>query len=107
MNVKRILMYLLEWIIPSSTAVYIVASTQFTYGTYYFWGYPLNLPAYFIACMAGAIIYYPVNKYIFKNKCEPICITVNGEIVEVKKGKEYYTDGFNYDKFTEIKDNHE
>jgi len=80
MNLKKIILYLLEWFIPSSTAVYIVTSVHFTWGTYLFWGYPLNLPAYAIASLVGAIIYYPLNKYVFKNNCESIKIKINGQV---------------------------
>ncbi len=89
MNLKKILMYLLEWFIPSSTAVYIVAATKFTWGTYLFWGYAMNLPAYTIACIAGALLYYPINKYIFKNKCESVNITINGNTYMVDSGDEF------------------
>ncbi len=83
MNLKKTILYLLEWFIPSSTAVYIIAATKFTWGTYLFWGYPMNIPAYIIACFVGAIIYYPLNKYVFKNKCEPINIIINGKMMTV------------------------
>jgi len=66
MKLKKLTIYLLEWLIPSSTAVYIILAQQITWGTYNFWGYDMNLPAYTVACVTGAIIYYPVNKYIFK-----------------------------------------
>jgi len=58
MNLKKIIIYLVEWLTPSSTAVYILMHE--------YWGYSL-LPSYFVACITGAIIFYPVNKYIFKN----------------------------------------
>ncbi len=87
MNIKKVIMYLLEWLIPSSTAVYIVLATKFIWGTYLFWGYAMNVPAYIIACIAGAIIYYPINKYIFKN-CQSMNIKINGKDYKVKEGME-------------------
>lgn len=84
MNIKKMILYLLEWFIPSSTAVYIVAAAEFTWGTYLFWGYPMNIPAYIIACITGAIIYYPLNKYVFKNKCEEIPIDINGRKIMIR-----------------------
>lgn len=86
MKLKKVIMYLLEWLIPSSTAVYIILATKFDWGTYFFWGYPMNMPAYVIACITGALLYYNVNKYIFKTSCDPIEITVNGISLEVLKG---------------------
>ena len=86
MNIKKILIYLAEWLIPSSTAIYIIAAANFTWGTYLFWGYAMNIPAYLIACMAGACIYYPVNRYIFKNRCEAIDIIVNTKHLTVNNG---------------------
>lgn len=88
MNAKRIIFYLLEWLIPSSTAVYIILTAEFTWGTYLFWGYAMNVPAYIIACMVGAIIYYPINKYIFKN-CQSMNIKINGKDYKVKEGSEF------------------
>jgi len=92
MNLKKTIMYLLEWLLPSSTAVYIIASTNFTWGTYLFWGYPMNLPAYIIACIAGALIFFPVNKYIFKNKCDAVEIKINGNIFRVNNHDEFMVD---------------
>ena len=88
MNYKKTIIYLLEWLTPSSTAVYIVMSQKFLWGTYYFWGYGMNLPAYIIACISGAILFYPINKYIFKTGCHPIKIKVNGKQFEVLEGTE-------------------
>ena len=88
MNIKKTIMYLLEWIIPSSTVVYIVMATKFTWGTFVFWGYSMNIPAYLIACFVGAVIYYPLNKYIFKTGCHPVKIKVNGIPFEVLEGTE-------------------
>jgi len=88
MNIKNIIIYLLEWLIPSSTLVYIVASVNILWGNITVYDYTLNLPAYLIACVAGAIIFYPVNKYIFKHECKTITITVNGVKQIVKEGDE-------------------
>lgn len=69
--------------------MYIVAATKFSWGTYVFWGYPMNLPAYGLACIAGAVIYYPLNKYVFGKKCNEIEITINGKKKKVKEGGIY------------------
>ncbi len=86
MNIKKTIMYLLEWLVPSSTAIYIIMAQQFAWGTYYFWGYGMNLPAYVVACISGAIIFYPINKYIFKHDCSTITIKINGKDFHVKEG---------------------
>ncbi len=88
MNIKKTIIYLIEWLLPSCTAIYIIMSQQFTWGTYYFWGYGVNLPAYMIACILGAIIFYPINKYIFKHNYNLITIKVNGKTFKVKDGIE-------------------
>lgn len=75
------ILYILEWIIPSSTGVYIYLNQ--------YYGMEM-ISAYFIACTVGMIIYLPINKFIFKNKCEPITIYVNG--VELKVKDKSYVD---------------
>ena len=55
----KTVLYIFEWMIPSSTAVFIYLNNYLSVEM---------LPAYLIASMAGAIIYYPVNKYIFKKE---------------------------------------
>ncbi len=90
MNIKKIIIYLLEWLLPSSTAIYIVASINITWGVLYFWGYPMNIPAYLIACISGAIIYYPINKYVFKNGCSSIQIQINGKPITVEEGEKVW-----------------
>jgi len=86
MQIKKTIIYLLEWLLPSSTAVYIIVSQHIGWGVMYFWDYPMNIPAYLIACISGAILYYPINKYVFKNGCDPIEIYINDEPISVEKG---------------------
>jgi len=53
----KLLLYILEWLIPTSTAVYIYLHD--------YKGVDM-IAAYLVACTVGAIIYYPLNRYVFK-----------------------------------------
>ncbi len=57
MKLKKWALYWTEWLIPSSTAIYIVLHDFLGVGM---------LPAYFIGSLSAGIIFYPLNKYIFK-----------------------------------------
>lgn len=80
MELKKFILYLLEWLTPSCTAVYIVLTDKISWGTYILWGYSVNIPSYIIASLTGAAIFYYLNKYIFKKKDESIEITINGMV---------------------------
>lgn len=57
MILKKWALYWAEWLIPSSTAVYIVLHDVYGFSM---------IPAYFAGSIFAGIIFYPVNKYIFK-----------------------------------------
>ena len=89
MDIKKTIIYMIEWILPSSTAIYIIVSQKILWGTLYFWGYGMNIPSYLIACTVGAIIFYPVNKYIFKH--DRVLIIIDGKKIEIKNGDKFIT----------------
>ncbi len=69
MNKKQWVLYWLMWFTPSSTAFFIILST---------WANINIISSYLLSCVFGGLLFLPLNKYIFKNKCEPITIIING-----------------------------
>jgi hypothetical protein len=84
MNIKKMILYVSKFFIPSGTAAYIIVTNSFNWGTYLFWGYSMNIPAYIISCIIAAIIYYPLDQYVFKSKCEEIPIDINGRKIMIR-----------------------
>jgi hypothetical protein len=78
MELKKFILYIIEWLTPSCTAAYIILTDKISWGTYIIWGYPVNIPSYIIASLAGAAVFYYLNKYIFKSSGELFGITING-----------------------------
>jgi len=56
-RLKKMSLYWAEWLIPSSTAAYIILHEWYGYNM---------IPSYIVASLLPGIIYYPLNKYIFK-----------------------------------------
>ena len=57
MKLRKWALYWAEWLLPSSTAIYIILHEYFSIEM---------ILAYFIGSISAGIIFYPVNKYIFK-----------------------------------------
>lgn len=77
MNTKKIILYYAEWLLPLTMGPFFILTTIL--GWQYF-------PAYILASLIGGTLFFPVNVYIFKHKCYPIKIKVNGKQLEVNEG---------------------
>jgi len=86
MKLKKFILYLMEWLTPSCTAAYIVLTDKIQWGTYMFWGYAVNIPSYILASLAGAAIFYYLNKYIFKSDVKEVIVTVDGSTYTMRDG---------------------
>jgi hypothetical protein len=102
MELKKFILYLIEWLTPSCTAAYIVLSDKIHWGTYIFWRYSINIPSYILASLAGAAIFYYLNKYIFKAEDVGIEVTINGISCTLNRG-----DKVTIDKYITVKINQE
>jgi hypothetical protein len=86
MNIKKIILYLLEWLLPSCTVFYLIISKYIIMGTYNIFGLSLNVPSYILASLLGAGMFYYLNKYIFRSEHKEINITINGSPHIVHEG---------------------
>ncbi len=77
METKKIILYYIEWLLPLTMGPFFILTALF--GWQYF-------PAYVLASLIGGTLFFPVNTYIFKHKCYPIKIKVNGKQYEVNEG---------------------